>query len=278
MYKSILFLLILVNLQIASATTYHCSHIEICRMGQIILHENSIKDIVLENIIVQSGDPHEFEPSIQDIKKLLNAPTLLVGPIELNPWMKKISYLRTKDKKLKTITLTLPDFAKREYPAKESEPLGHFWLYPKIYCQLKKQLAEELKYKFSLCNSATIEYQLRQDLKNIAIPIILTHDALLPLLKKLAAHKNQIVAMKGSSHHEEVSAAAIKKVYDALSAPKVLWILENNIATAENIKNKIRTTDIVIKIDTAKSAFDSASNEDFSILQSLHKKLQEIRP
>ena len=267
------FVCTLIMFQIANASTYACSHPEICRMAQIILNENSSKGITLENIIVQSGDPHTFEPSIQDIKKLMQAPLLLVGPIELNPWMKNISSLRSKEKNLKTTNLLLPNFSSTEYPTEDKESLGHFWLYPKIYCHMKKALAIEFQQQ-TTCNSNDIETLLSADLKNISLPIVLTHDALLPLLKKLAPNKNQIIAVKGSTHHEEVSAAAVKKVYDALKEPKIIWIIENNIATAENIKNKIRSTDIVVKIDTAKSP---TLDGDFALLQSLHKKFQEIK-
>jgi ABC-type Zn uptake system ZnuABC Zn-binding protein ZnuA len=244
-------------------------------MATIVLNESKMSDTVLENIILPTGDPHEFEPSIQDIKKLVSAQTLLVGPMELNPWIKNIEKLRSKEKKLKTFNLPLPQFSINEYPTKETEALGHFWLYPKIYCQLKSQLSAVFKISKPIsCNFEKIESELRTDLKNIKSPIVLTHDALLPLLKKLSVNSNQIIAIKGSSHHGEVPASAIKKVYDALISPKIIWILEDNIATAENIKNKIRPTDIILKIDTAKSP---TADIDFSLLELLHKKLIEIK-
>ncbi len=274
MLKIILSILVLVITLNANAKIIYCTHPEICRMAQIILDENNTKNIELLNIIMPSGDPHEFEPTIQDIKKLIQAPELIVGPIELNPWMKKISYIRSKDKNLKTINLPLPESAISQYPTKTTEALGHFWLYPDIFCQFKKLLTKELGQKEQkICDSKTIEALIARDLKVIPYSIILTHDALLPLLNKLAINKNQILAIKGSSHHEEVSASSVKKVYDALKEKKVIWILEENITAAENIKNKIRPSDIVIKIDSAKS---NSTIEDFNILLSLHKKLQGI--
>lgn len=275
MYKTIVFAALWTYFQIANANTISCSHPEICRMAQIILQENSVQGIVLENIIVPTGDPHEFEPSIHDIKKLMRAPILLVGPVELNPWMKNISQLRSKEKNLKTFKLDLPTFSISEYPTNESEALGHFWLYPKIYCHLKNSMSEILNYRQPVsCNFENIEQLLSADLKKISSPIILTHDALLPLLQRLATNKKQIMAIKGSTHHGEVTAAAVKHVYDALKNKKVIWITEDNIAVSENIKNKIRSSDTIIKIDTAKSP---TNNQDFSLLESLHKKLQELK-
>lgn len=276
MFKTIAFVAFaLIYFHQANANIISCSHPEVCRMAQMILQENANHDITLENIILPTGDPHEFEPSIQDIKKLMRAPTLLVGPVELNPWMKNISELRLKEKNLKTIILSLPIFAAKEYPTDDTEALGHFWLYPKIYCHLKKEISLRLGFKpSSNCAYSNVESHIAADLKLISSPVILTHDALLPLLKKLSTNKNQIMALKSSTHHGEVSAAAVKHVYDALQNSKVIWIFEDNIAVSENVKNKIRKQDTIIKIDTAKSP---DNNQDFSLLETLHKKLQESK-
>jgi ABC-type Zn uptake system ZnuABC Zn-binding protein ZnuA len=275
MNKTILVAIFLVYFPVTFARTFSCTHPEICRVANIILAETKTPEIFLENIIVPSGDPHEFEPSIQDIKKLVSAKELIIGPVELNPWIKNIEKIRSKEKNLITHDLSLTTLLKSIYPTTETEALGHFWLYPKIYCHMKSSLAAIFKIiKPINCNPEIIEGELSLDLKNIKYPIVLTHDALLPLLKKLSLPTQQIIAIKGSSHHGEVPSSAIKKVYDALKAPKIIWILENNIATAENIKNKIRDNDIIIKIDTAQSPI---SNIDFSLLESLHKKLQEIK-
>jgi ABC-type Zn uptake system ZnuABC Zn-binding protein ZnuA len=274
MHKIILLALVFLNFNLATASTWSCAHPEICQMAKMLITENQLTDIKLDNIVIPSGDPHEYEPTINDIKKLMQATVLLVGPIELNPWMKNISNSRSKNKKLKTITLPLPDFSLAEYPTKETEALGHFWLYPKIYCHLKKILSDELELKHPiLCNHHSIEEKISTDLSKIPFPIILTHDALLPLFQKLANDKNKIIAIKGSNHHEEASTTSVKKVYDALKSSKVIWILENNIAIASNVKSKIRPTDIIIKLETAKS--DSVEH-DFEILEIIHKKIQEI--
>jgi ABC-type Zn uptake system ZnuABC Zn-binding protein ZnuA len=252
--------------EVVFADTYFCTHPELCRLGTMVAPE-----IKFDNIIILSGDPHEFEPSIADIKKLIVAQNLIVGPHELNPWMKKISILRNKEKNLKTLNINLPNFSLTEYPTNDSEALGHFWLYPKIYCELKKQLAKTFNHNIK-CDPNTIEEQLKLTLHSLKTPIILTHDALLPLLKKLSINQNQITAIKGSGHHEETSAAAVKNVYSALKSPRVIWIFEDNINVSENIKNKIRKNDLIINIETAKSM---SNEDDFSILQNLNKKLQD---
>lgn len=272
----VIFSLIL-QINFAEASTYFCSHTEVCRMAKIIFEENAVKDATLQSILIQNGDPHEFEPSIEDIKKLVEAPILVVGPEELNPWMKKISNIRKKNPKLITVNLPLPNFARTAYPTKETESLGHFWLYPQIYCHLKKELLINLKLKNFMCDFKTIEAELQNDLTKLNIPLILTHDALLPLFNKLTSNKKQIIAIKGSSHHEEVSATAIKKVYDALAKPKAAWIIEKNIAVSSNVKSKIRKTDIILNIDTAQQPDPIGNIEDFATLKNIHNQLQEIK-
>jgi len=274
MCKLLVFSALLFHFSMATAAVISCTHPEICRMADIIIKQDKNQVLTLSNIIILNGDPHEFEPSITDAKKLMEAKTLLVGPMELNPWMKKISFLRSNNSNLLTIKLNLPEFSQKIYPGKETEPFGHFWLYPQIYCQLKKDLAKELKLSFQNCEALEIEKKLKENLIKIKMPIILTHDALLPLLKALSINKNNIFAIKGSSHHEEASASSIKKIYDALKAPRVVWVLEDNITTPENIKSKIRKNDIILSIDTAKSPSDSSV--DFALLENLNNKLIEI--
>ena len=277
MIKLIFSFILLLHSSLLFAETYHCAHFEICKMAQILFVENKINTNELINIIIETGDPHEFEPSINDIKKLVTAPRLLVGPMELNPWMKKVLYQRSKNKNLKTYYLPLPVFARTEYPSNETESLGHFWLYPKIYCHLKTQMAEILNLKNLKCDAITIEKIIANDLSKLNIPLILTHDALLPLFNKLSSNKKFILAIKGSSHHEEVSSSAVKKVYDALTAPKVIWVIEKNITLSENIKEKIRPVDIVLNIDTGKANPIHLTLSDFAILEDLHMKLSEIK-
>ena len=82
--------------------------------------------------------------------------------------------------------------------------------------------------------------------------------------------------MKGSGHHEEANPASIKKMYDALRAPKVIWIIESGINIPQNISNKIRSNDIILKINTGES-LDTDKTANFSILYQLAQKLRELK-
>lgn len=261
-------------------TTLHCSHPELCKMAQNILMENNISDVKTEVIVNMSGDPHEYEPKASEIKGLISAPILITGPHELNPWLKKILEQRSLIKEAVTITLPLTPAEFKFYKNASAEALSHFWLYPKVYCILKIKLNNELKNikipitKKSQCDIITSEKVLKNALAKVKMPIILTHDAILPLLNQLKQNDEQkFVSIKGSGHHEELSASSLKNMYDALKSPRVIWIKEKGINIPANIFNKIRTTDKIIEIDSAQSLLHSP----FSVLLELAGKLEEIK-
>lgn len=249
----------------------YCSHPELCRM----LNQIS-SDLKTESLVSITGDPHEYEPSTLEIKKLISAKVLVTGPDELNPWIKKIKFQRLKIPNLKTISLLFDQNDYRAYSHANGETISHFWLYPRIYCSLKNKLEAELIHSgFSIktgknCEFKKTEDQLRSVLLKIKKPIILTHDALLPLFLNLSPEPHSpIVAIKGSGHHSEANPESVKKMYNALSASQVIWVLEMGINIPQNIINKIRPHDLVIKIDTA----NSKTSDAFSVLRELTEKL-----
>jgi ABC-type Zn uptake system ZnuABC Zn-binding protein ZnuA len=245
---------------VAHATgTLFCSHRELCQLINQIALENNVKPPKTESLVNISGDPHEYEPSSEEIKNLISAPFLITGPNELNPWIKKVNFQRSKNTALKTVSLLFEQSYLSLYPKASPEALSHFWLYPKIYCALKQKTGMELKsadpnlhLESKSCDYKKPEGQLQAALVKTKLPIILTHDALLPLLQALDS-KHEIVAIKGSGHHEEVSSQSVKRMVDALDTPVVIWIIETGINVPSNVLQKIRKNDIVIKLDTASS-------------------------
>lgn len=269
-YKFLAFLCLFFSSHLFGSTTLFCSHPELCSLVKQLTSTPS------ESLVNITGDPHEFEPSIQEIKKLLTTPFLITGPTELNPWIKKIVFQRSKIPSLKTISITFDQTDYQSYANANGDVLSHFWLYPKVYCSLKNKMAQELK-RFAIsvtensnCDAETISNKLSKTLSQISLPIILTHDALLPLFLSLNNAKDKkIIAIKGSGHHSEISPDAIKNMYGALSSKKVIWIKEDGINIPQNIVNKIRANDIVLSIDTSKTK----SNTPFSILLEINDKL-----
>lgn len=268
-----------------AATKISCSHPELCRIARIIFAENHVNNFEFESLVQIQGDPHEFEPSTAEVKNLIKAEILISGPLELNPWIKKINYQRSKLPLVKTINVPLDNKDYALYPGANHEALSHFWLYPKIFCALKNHMESQfISFQYLIVipknKSCVVEAQkmtaaLQATLTELKLPVVLTHDALLPLLESVTPKEggSSVVAIKGSGHHQEASPASVKKLYDALKAPKVIWILEDKIHVPQNILSKKRASDLVVNIDTA----NSEGLEYFQVLQTLNEKLQALK-
>lgn len=268
---------------VGAVTKIACSHPELCRLAKIIFAENHVNNFEFESLVQIKGDPHEFEPTTAEVKNLIKADILISGPLELNPWIKKINYQRSKILKLKTINVPLDNQDYALYPNAGHESLSHFWLYPKIFCSIKNNMEEKfisMKYlivipknKSCATEAQNIVSALQTTISSLDLPIVLTHDALLPLLESLTPKESLgVVAIKGSGHHQEASPASVKKLYDALRAPKAIWIIEDKIHVPQNILLKKRTTDLLVNLDTA----NSEGLNYFQILQTLNEKLQRL--
>jgi hypothetical protein len=120
---------------------------------------------------------------------------------------------------------------------------------------------------------SAIEAELKNTLTQVNLPIVLTHDAILPLLRSLAPKTQNIVAIKGSGHHTEATPDSVKKLYDALKAPRTIWVIEAGIHVPDNILSKKRKTDLVINIDTA----HSKGPRYFQVLEELNLKLKGLK-
>lgn len=264
------------------ATQLQCSHPELCRLARLISEENQISGFEFQSLVKIVGDPHEYEPSVNEVKALIKAETLISGPHDLNPWIKKINYQRSKFPNTKTISLPLSKSDYALYPGGAHEALSHFWLYPKIFCAMKSRLEKEMlniKLLSSLNTKKScveeekkIEKALQETLISIKIPIVLTHDALLPLLRTLAPNA-VIVAIKGSGHHQESGPEDVKRLYNALKAPKVIWLEETGINVPQNILAKKRSADITLTLDTAQSE----GTKYFQVLETLNEKLGALK-
>ncbi len=269
--------------ELKAGTIISCSHPELCTLAQTIFTENHMKDSQFVNLVAISGDPHEYEPSTTEVKNLIKADILVAGPVELNPWIKKVNYQRSKTVALKTLNIPLDKNDYAAYPGASHEALSHFWLYPRIYCTLKTKLEAQFvaanllvmsPTKKSCANEALkIETELQTTLHSMKLPVVLTHDALLPLLETVSKNKATVVAIKGSGHHSEATPKSVKKLYDALKAPQVVWVEEKGINVPQNILSKKRKNDLTINIDTANSV---ESLSYFPTLYELSSKLKAL--
>lgn len=254
-----------------------------CRLAKLILTENKVEDVEFKNVVKIVGDPHEYEPTTTEVKDLIKAEILIAGPVELNPWIKKVNYQRSKSGQLKTISIPLSKDELSLYPGGNHEALSHFWLYPRIFCALKTKLETQmisqnlfkLQHNTDTCAGEVtkIEAELKTSIQNIKYPVVLTHDALLTFLESLSDKHSKVVAIKGSGHHQETSPKSVKKLYDALKEPKVIWVEEQGINIPQNIMSKKRANDLTLKIDTA----NSLGTSYFPVLSELNEKLKALK-
>ena len=273
----------------AAKEVIYCSHSEICSLASKILNENLVE---LRSEIVIVGDPHDFVPKSDSIKKLMDAKILLSGPNELNPWMKKINEQRNKTSEKKTLHLLVETKFKTIYPQASGEALAHFWLYPSIYCSQLNQLYKEIEknhlssmlknnsLSIEKCaeQAAQLDKEFAEALLKLKYPIILTHDALYAYILKVNPDPFKVLAIKGSGHHEEASPQTIKKLYQMLKNKKVVWLEEKGIHVPENVMNKKRKEDVVIFLDTAQSKNNANDHVVSYTLKEFIQKLNEIKP
>jgi len=210
-----------------------------------------------------------MEPSLKEIKSLMNANTLVLAPVGINPWAKKIIKKRDK-KKLKTIELKIPQEFFTKYHTKNNEALAHYWVYPDILCSIINGLSgQELGLTTVNCS---IEKLLSegQKLTNLigGKKIVITHDALKPLF---VHNKAKVLALVSSEHGHRPNLSTYKELADwQKDKERIIWILEKNIKTNKNILKKIRPTDIQIKVDIT----GKINQDPFFIWDELIKELE----
>lgn len=245
-----------------------CAHPQICNLLSELPHHKNI-----QTAVVIAGDHHHFDPKPSDIKKLITANELYHGPLALHPWMKTIMKQRSLNNAVKNYGLTISPELKKQFPGASEEALSHFWLYGKIACQMLQQLENQMSIKSVFkCTEEyqKLETQLKVYFEKNKTTIVLTHDALEPLFKSLGA---DIISLKGSGHHEEISPSAIKKLYNQTKDKKLTWILETGFDIPSSVRNKIQNKDRVLKVDT----MGSPQQKITFVLENLLQQLQNTK-
>jgi ABC-type Zn uptake system ZnuABC Zn-binding protein ZnuA len=192
------------------------------------------------------GDPHHYEPSTKAIKAMLKSSEFISAPHALHPWSAKIVEQRKQAGLASTV---LPSLKNKSSKKISEEALGHFWLETEGLCQAFKALSIELKLPVQNCpytaQLAPFENSLSLLTNDL---IVLTHDALLPLF---LSHGLKAHVLKGSGHHEEIGPKAIKEVYKAAKGSgRIVWIIEEEVHFPAALKSKIRSTDLLLDIDS----------------------------
>lgn len=250
------------------ATTLSCAHESTCLLLKELNQKNLFK---IEPLLQKVGDPHHFQPTQKEIKKLISAEKLILPPVEMWPWMKTLIHKRTK---ASTLILTSEQLPLDGNP----EVLAHFWLHPKLICFQKKWLIHQLQSLWSLkieemtCKQEDQIFNQMQKLteKLKETRIVITHDALTPFFESLS---KSILAMRSSHHSDTFSPRQMKELDNYLnktSSKPILWILEDQVTIPLKISGKIRKRDRILKMKTSPDDNDSL----YSLLNQLIKNLE----
>jgi ABC-type Zn uptake system ZnuABC Zn-binding protein ZnuA len=237
-----------------------CTHPIICALTRHTVELLSSKKVAeqVDFISPVKGvtDPHHFEPGVKVMKKMLSATNLVAGPRELQYWEGQLKRWRTKQPHLNTIYLELPRKLDDLYGSNNRHALAHFWLYPKLLCLFEKKLVTNLHLlgieqvnsrRYKGCSYLTVDRKAAKAFSLLQKRlVIVTHDALLPWLKRSKINAHSITS---SDHHQELTSSQIKQLVQLLrkkDITKPIWIIEDSIPLPDLIKQQIGPQDTII--------------------------------
>ncbi|MGB0453060.1 MAG: hypothetical protein ACPGJV_05035 [Bacteriovoracaceae bacterium] len=270
----------------ASEKTISTVHPQLKLLVDEALSDLKLKDYQSQNLISIQGDPHHFEPPLSSIKKVLASKNLVAPPYEVFPWMKSIEIKRKRDSKLKSLGLEksfnerLPKYRKL-YPTMNDHQLAHFWLIPEVGCDFYNEIINFLnssnKDSSTKCpyQIDTLKKRIKNILSNKNFTLILTHDAVYPLLSHFSW--NHTLVIKESHHGNQVRATDLKTLYKLThkkSSKPIVWILEKNMPLSARIRRRIKEADIILKVDSPGLKSKQASQTLNTTLIKLAKALE----
>ncbi len=228
-----------------------CTHPQLCNMAS----ELAAQKLEVNSPLPSNVDPHHFEPNLGLIKKFNEAKLLLTPPIALQPWLKNV--LRYRAKKGKP-TLTFKSLALSKDKGMDAA-YAHVWMYPESLCfnwgGLRAFMVEnKLKVKEDDCPNPGAP------LKSVNKTFVLTHDALLPLLKR---YSSNVIALKTSDHHAQVLPSTLKKLAQLENSANVIWILEKNIAIPDQMIKRFKKDKQGLKIFDLDGTIGEKTNARF---------------
>jgi len=197
-----------------------------------------------ELLISYTGDPHNFRPTIEDSKRIIDYPSLVLGPVGLESWHQE---LVTKRAGKKTLTLSIKGL-KSEFNSANTHALSHYWLYPDIHCKMRESMARYFEMDQASCPFRS-QMDMLSKLKSKKFPlIVITHSALEPFFEFLGA---EYVALKNSHHFDHLNPELLKKIHKtSKGGKKMIWIIEKEIHSPPKIvKNYKRQHHFILKLN-----------------------------
>lgn len=195
------------------ATTHPQVAASLTQIQKLYGEDKLIKNWQANCLFNEVVNVHDFEPSIDKLKKLKDNTFLVGGPLSHQKWLIKTKAIGLLPEK--SLLLSFDDLEN-----------DHFWLYPKAACAFEKQVMTFLKENKLIeikanhyCQWITEETQKLQKLfKDSEInKVIVAHSALMPLMR---ASGLKALSLRESDHEKEVTPYTLKKVYRWLNSSK----------------------------------------------------------
>lgn len=191
---------------------------------------------------------HDFEPTIQDFKKIKASQKLIFGPLGHQKWLLKA----------KSMGVLPQETFHMDLSSLEDE---HFWLYPKGYCTFESKIlpylketfnhSEEIMNSISRCKEVEgITAEIQNVLRSLAIKtVILSHPSLVQLFKATGL---KYLTLHEDDHDKEVPPQTLKKLSQWIdtgkkeSAPSILYIQEPLYPTPQMINLGIKSNTVKV--------------------------------
>lgn len=249
-----LFMLVLfwpIGLTLAADKTITCYHTQVCNMVHFLIPEAKLEVIEL----ARNSDPHHYELTGGDLKKILSAELFISPSMFLTPWLAQAIKQR---KAIDTISL------ETDSSKKPQEAYAHFWLYKEGLCKtltfLKENLIER-KYKIREVHCSDLQLGPTLDEKKNTL-LVMTHDSLLPLAQELNL---SFLTARSSAHEHDINTKTLKDIATQTKTRPTVWVIENQIKIPTTLLNLIKKDDKVIKINTNGDLFE-APGETLSLI------------
>ncbi len=202
-----------------------------------------IKDDILVQAMVDSGDYHHFEPSSNLIRKINQAQYFIYFSEKAEPFVKGI--LDNLNENVVCIKL-----ASLNSQLNENDP--HFWLSPQTYTILQNQLKTILTSSFELNNNYeknnqllnNINQEYYQQLATNKKPCIIDHDSLYYLHQD---YQLPYIDVYGKNEEQEPSAKAINDIINIIKTQdiKCIYLLgttQQHDKVLDNISKETNTS------------------------------------
>lgn len=241
--------LALIQSSLAVDTKLVCAHHQLCNLVLELLDRGEHKKLQAA-FVNENSDPHETSLAPALLKIYYQAKYLILPDPALAPWLTSVL------KNRKAMDTFVAEVSSESITGSYPGALAHFWLYERELCALNQSLAAKLKaWGLKLrphateCASARFRI-LAKKLKAGLYDqmVILTHNALAPLLESLGA---RFIILKSGAHAHELSPDVFKEVHQLLEKYKsLLWIVESEIGLPPQLSSLIRTEDkkVVVKV------------------------------